>query len=432
MQIRLDPQWKRRAFKAALLGGLAIYGGLITREAVAEWLAGRENFSSLRRAVWLMPGNAEYRYRLGRSYELVSRDETAAISQFTLSISLNPHNARYWLDLANAYEVTGDEGQQVRAVDRAIAVAPTDPEVAWYAANLYIALGQRERALHELHVVMESASEAAGPAMVLSWRLSQDVHSLLQGVIPARSADYFSFLQFLISKSRSEDSLVVWDALVGLGQPISMEKTFDYIRYLVLNRMPEDASHVWWQAASRNGYAAYLPNSNNALVNGNFGLTVLNGGFDWQYHKQTGVTLTLDPVENHDSHRALNIVFDGPGVVDAGISQIVFVHPNTTYDFSGYYKNGDFDGAGGPHFALQDFYDGTTFFESEVLKEAPDWKQVASTFTTGPQTNLIVLRIRRLPESSPIRGKLWVSDFRLSVAEHSEDESKDSGTGSKS
>jgi hypothetical protein len=59
----------------------------------------------------------------------------------------------------------------------------------------------------------------------------------------------------------------------------------------------------------------------------------LNGGFDWQYRKQTGVTLTLDPAENHDGHRALNIVFDGPGVVDAGISQIVSVHPNTTYDF---------------------------------------------------------------------------------------------------
>jgi hypothetical protein len=92
------------------------------------------------------------------------------------------------------------------------------------------------------------------------------------------------------------------------------------------------------------------------------------------------------------------------------------VHPNTTYGFSGYYKNGEFDGAGGPHFALQDFYDGTTFFESEVLKQAPDWKQVTSRFTTGPQTNLIVLRIRRLPESSPIRGKLWISDFRLSPA----------------
>ena len=280
-----------------------------------------------------MPGNAEYRYRLGRSYELVSRDEAAAISQFKLAVGLNPHNARYWLDLANSYEVTGDEAQQVKAVDRALAAAPTDAEVAWYAANLYIALGQQEPALHELRVVMESSSEAAGPAMVLAWRLSQDVHSLLQGVIPARSDDYFSFLNFLISKSLSEDSLVVWDALVGLGQPISMEKTFDYIRYLVMHRMPEDAFHVWWQAASRNGYAAYLPTSNNALVNGNFSLTVLNGGFDWQYRKQTGVTLTLDPAENLDGHRALNIVFDGPGVVDAGISQIVSVHPNTTYDF---------------------------------------------------------------------------------------------------
>ena len=428
MQVNLDREWKRRAFKAALLGVVAVYIGLITREAVGEWLAAHETLGRAQAAVHLVPENGEYRYRLGRYYELVSRDETAAISQFQRAIALNPHSARYWLDLANAYEVAGNESEQVNAVDRAIAAAPTDPEVAWYAANLYIALDQRERALHELHVVMESSSEAAGPALVLCWRLTQDVHSLLQGVIPSRADDYFSLLSFLTSKSQSEESLAVWDALVALGQPISLEKTFDYIRYLVLHRMPADASHVWWQMASRNGYAAYLPNSTNALVNGNFDLTVLNGGFDWQYHRQSGVTLALDPAESHDGHRTLSITFDGPGVVDAGISQIIFVHPDTTYEFSCYYKNGEFDGAGGPHFALQDFYDGTTFFESEVLKQAPDWKQVTSTFTTGSQTNLIALRIRRLPESSPIRGKVWISDFRLSVAPHSEGESKASRT----
>lgn len=420
MQINLDSERKRRAFKATLLALVAVYIALVKREVAGEWLAGRKTLDSLQAATRLVSGNAEYRYRLGRYYELVSRDETQAISQFGAAAGLNPHNARYWLDLANAYEVAGNPEQQLRAVERAIAAAPTDPEVAWYSANLYIALGQPERALRELHVVMEASSEASGAALVLCWRLTQDVHRLLETVIPARADAYSSFLSFLTSKSLSDDSLVVWEALVASGQPISMEKTFDYIRYLVLHRLPEDAAHVWWQAVSRNGDAAYLPNSSNALVNGSFDLTVLNGGFDWQYHKQSGVTLTLDPAESHDSHRALAVAFDGPGVADAGINQIVLVRPNTTYEFSAYYKNGEIDGAGGLHVALQDFYDGTTFFQSDVLKEAPDWKQISGTFTTLAQTNLLVLRIRRLPEASPIRGKLWVSDFKLSVAARQE------------
>ncbi len=429
MHITLDSQRKRAAFKAGLLVALGAYIALAGGEVVAEWLAARGTLGSLQAAVRLVPGNSEYRYRLGRYYELVSRDETAAIGQFKIAVGLNPHSPRYWLDLANAYEVTGNEEQQVRAVDQAIAAAPTDPEVAWYAANLYIALGQPERALGQLRVVLESSPERVGPALGLCWRLTQDVHTLLGSVLPPQAGAYGALLDFLMARGRSDDSLAVWDGLVALGQPISLEKAFDYIRYLVLQHLPEDASHVWWQAVSRNGDAAYLPSSNNLLVNGDFSLNVLNGGFDWQYHKQQGVTLTLDPAENHAGHRSLSIAFDGPGVVDAGIAQIIVVHPNTAYDFTAYYKNGEIDGAGGPHLALQDLYDGTTFFESEVLKEAPEWKQVSGRFTTLAQTKLLVLRIRRLPESSPIRGKLWVSDFRLTVAPLADAEPKASAAG---
>jgi tetratricopeptide (TPR) repeat protein len=424
MQISVNTEGKRAAFKIALLAILALYIGLATREVLADWLASRGTLGGLQAAGRLVRDNAEYRYRLGRYYELISRDETAAISQYDAAVGLNPHNARYWLDLAEAYQVTGNAEQQVRAVEQAIAAAPTDPDVAWYSANLYIALGQPERALRELRVVLEASPERMGPALMLCWRLNPDVHSLLQGVLPPRADVYVTFLDFLTARSRSEDSLAVWDGLMALGQPISMQKAFDYIRYLILQRLPEDASHVWWQAASRNDDAAYLPSSHNLLVNGDFSLNVLNGGFDWQYHKQQGVTLTLDAAENHAGHRSLSIVFDGPGMVDAGIAQVIFVHPNTTYEFSAYYKNGEIDGAGGPHFALQDLYDGTTFFQSEVLKEAPDWKQVSGTFTTVAETKLLVLRIRRLPEASAIRGKLWVSDFRLTVAPHAEGEPK--------
>ena len=159
--------------------------------------------------------------------------------------------------------------------------------------------------------------------------------------------------------------------------------------------------------------SAYLPSSNNLIVNGSFSLPVLNGGFDWQYHRQPGVTLALDSDESHDGHRSLSIVFEGPGVEEGGIYQVIVVEPNTTYEFSGYYKNSDLEGAGGPHFALQDVYTAQTYFLSEELKEGTFWKSVIGEFTTGPATNLLVLRVQRIPAGSPIRGKLWIGDFRL-------------------
>ena len=123
--------------------------------------------------------------------------------------------------------------------------------------------------------------------------------------------------------------------------------------------------------------------------------------------------MTLDTNERHDGHRSLAITFDGPGVFDAGIFQVIAVRPSTAYQFSGYYKNGEVDGAGGPCLSLQDLYTGESFFQSRVLKDSSDWNDVAGEFTTGPDTKILVLRVRRIPDGSPIRGKLWIADFRL-------------------
>jgi hypothetical protein len=91
----------------------------------------------------------------------------------------------------------------------------------------------------------------------------------------------------------------------------------------------------------------------------------------------------------------------------------VAVQPNTTYNFTGYYKNSEMEGAGGPHFTVQDMYTRAIYYESEELKDAGFWKSVTGEFTTGADCKLVVLHIRRVPEGSPMRGKLWVNDFHI-------------------
>jgi hypothetical protein len=209
----------------------------------------------------------------------------------------------------------------------------------------------------------------------------------------------------------------VWDRLINTppSQTFELRYVYEYLDYLLNHKEVDQARLVWQQAAPRFGFSSYLPTRNNLVVNHDFSLDVLNGGFDWQYQKQQSVTLTLDPSEHHGGgNRSLMIAFDGPGVTDAGIRQFIAVQPNTNYDFSAYYKNGDFEGAGGPHITLQDAYTQAVLYDSDELKEAgASWKRVADGFTTGDDCKLVILHIRRLPEGSPIRGKLWVDDFRL-------------------
>jgi hypothetical protein len=71
------------------------------------------------------------------------------------------------------------------------------------------------------------------------------------------------------------------------------------------------------------------------------------------------------------------------------------------------------EGAGGPHFTIQDMYTQTIYYESDELIDSGFWKSAEGDFTTGPDCKLVVLHVRRLPAGSPIRGKLWIDDFHL-------------------
>jgi hypothetical protein len=390
-----------------------IYVFLAGRLFVASVFGDRPELASLQRAAHLDQRNAEYRDHLGRYYALVARDPGAAIAPYRAAVELNPHSARYWFDLASAYQVLGDTASQTWALEKAIKADPTTPDVAWEAANFYLVQGENEKALREFRVVLDNEPSLANLAIQFCWRINPDVDTLLRDVVPAKAQAYTAFLNLLMTKQETAATAKVWAALIATSQAFELRQVYEYLQFLFNHKDVEEARLVWQQAAPRFGLASYVPTRNNLIVNGDFSLDVLNGGFDWQYQKQQSVALTLDPSDFHGGHRSLLITFDGPGVTDAGIRQFIAVQPNTAYDFSAYYKNGEIEGAGGPHFTIQDVYSQAVLYDSDELKEAGFWKSATGEFTTGDDCRLLVLHVRRLPEGSPIRGKLWVDDFRL-------------------
>lgn len=422
MKIALQtPRQKRTALTLVML--LAVgYALAVTRLFVASWLGDRVELASLRRAAWLDSGNADYRNHLGRYYALVVRDPASAVNYYEQAVQLNPHSARYWFDLASAYQVLGDVPSQTSALEHAIAADAMTPDVAWEAANVYLVQGQNDKALREFRVVMANDPSLAGASIRFCWRIDPDVDSLLRDVVPPSAEAYLAFLTLLEtqhevpaggSQQEVPGSFKVWDALMRTHEPFELSQAADYLHFLFLHKEIDEAVLVWQQTAQRLGLTSYLPSANNLIVNPMFNLNVLNAGFDWQYQKQQSVTLTLDPNDFHAGRRSLLITFDGPGINDAGIYQLIAVQPNTTYDFTGYYKNGDIEGAGGPHLTIQDMYSQKIYYQSDELKDAPFWKSADGEFTTDPDCKLVILRVHRLPESSPIRGKLWIDDFHL-------------------
>jgi len=413
MKIPLDSPARKWATLAIAALAASAYVGLATRGLLSSWFGSRAELSSLSMAARLDPGNAEFRNHLGRFYELVARDLPSAVTQYKAAVQINPHSARYWFDLANSYQVLGDAPRQTDALEHAIQADATTPDVAWEAANVYLVQGEKEKALREFRVVIANDSSLASVALQFCWRIEPDVQALLRDVLPARAEAYTSFLTILEAKQETEGAKKVWHALMQTRESFATHHAYDYVQYMILHKEVDQAVLAWQQAVNRFGLSAYQPSSENLIVNGNFNLAVLNAGFDWQHRKQSGAALSLDPSDFHAGRRSLQITFDGPGITDAGFYQYIPVQPNTTYDFTAYYKNAEMEGAGGPHFTIQDMYSQAIYYESEELKDAGFWKSANGEFTTAPDCRLIVLHIRRLPAGSPMRGKLWVNDFHL-------------------
>ena len=461
MKINFTPARKWLMAAVALILAV-VYLGLATSQYVAYWLGNpsRLELTSLTRLQWatrLDPGDADYRDRLGRFYDLVSRDPASAVAQYKAAVQLNPHSADYWLNLADSYQVMDDTANQTAALEDAIQAEPTNPDVARTAANFYLVLATNER---DQAVAQDLTAKALREfRVVLANDTPSDVDVLLRDVVPPRSDAYTAFLTLLqqdasrllheltspransdiasptqvqneLAQMKKETSATfkVWAALIQNGQPFEERYAYDFIRFLIQMKEPDEAVLVWQQTTDHFKLSSYLPSPGNLMVNGKFSLRLLNAGFDWQYQKQGGVNLTLQPRDpkEPDGPRSLLITFDGPGISDAGIFQYVSVQPNTAYDFSAYYKNdGELEGAGGPHFTVQDVYSQAIYYESDVLKpddeskddeelkDSNSRKSVEGEFTTGSDCKLIVVHLRRVPERSPIRGKLWIDGFRL-------------------
>jgi hypothetical protein len=391
-----------------------VYLLLAAREFAASHYAFRPDLPSLERAVLLTPENADYRHRLGRYFAFVDANPQSALGNYQAATRLNPHQARYWFDLAAAYQVAGNSDGQRDALEHALQAEPTAPDVAWEAANFFLISGDTDRALRELRVVIENDSSIAPIALQSCWRVRPDVDALLRDVVPHRTDTLIPFLSLLQSKQETESAIKVWNQLVQVHQKFENRYLFDYIRYLVQAHRPDAAETAWQQASTVLNLPAYLQNSDNLIVNGNFSLDVLNGGFDWTYQTQPSVKLQLDPSDFREGQRSLSITFEGPGISDAGIRQLIPVRGATAYDFTAYYKSSAFQGAGGPQIVVRDFYTGQPVFTSDPLTDADFWKPVHSRFTTPESTALLVVKIERIPPGSPMRGKLWLDDFQLS------------------
>jgi tetratricopeptide (TPR) repeat protein len=414
MRIELLSPLRKFFFAAFCFILLALYLQFAGRAYLAFRLAAFPDLANIQKAIRIEPSNAEYRALLGRNLAFSGTNLDDAISNYQIAVHLNPYVARYWLDLAGAYQVLGRPREQEASVEHAVEAAPTTPHVAWEAANFFLVQGHREKALRYFRVVLANDPDTVDAALQLCWRATEDAQQILEQALPPRPDLYLSFLRLLIYKQQVAAANNVWNHLIGLNQAFPTKLAFPYFRFLIAKQEVAAAQTAWQQLAGIDrSLQSYLPNRENLIVNGGFEEGVLNGGFDWWYQSNPHAALAIDTSVFYSGSRSLSITFDGRNPPDAGILQFVPVKPNTNYEFRAEYKTEEIESASGPRFAISDAYTNASYLLTDDLLGSNPWRLQEARFQTGPNTNLLLLRIVRQPAAPLIRGKLWIDDLRL-------------------
>jgi tetratricopeptide (TPR) repeat protein len=393
---------------------IGLYLPFAGRAYLAAHVAAKPELPNIQRAARLEPSNAEYRALLGRNLALSGETLDEAISDYRTAVHLNPYEARYWLDLASAYQVAGKIGEQAQSVERAVEADPTTPHVAWEAANFFLIQGNLGKALPYFRTVLANDPLAVNYALQLSWRATGDANQMFDQVLPRNADLYLSFLHLLVSRQELAPAENAWDHLIRLQQSFPPKLAFPYFQLLIVKQEVAAAKNAWQQLAQLDQeIQPYLPSRENLIVNGGFEENLMNGGFDWRYESSSHVALAIDTDQFFGGTRSLSVTFDGWNAPQAGIAQFIPVKPDTNYEFSAESRTQDIDSASGPRFAVADPYTNTSYVLTDDLLGTNPWHKQQARFHTGPSTNLLLVKIIRQPAAPLIRGKLWIDDVRL-------------------
>jgi tetratricopeptide (TPR) repeat protein len=422
--IRTKPaRWLLASAEAAMLLALIVWVG---KAYVADVLGSRPTADNLERAVKFDPSNAVYHMRLGGIYEYSPLDLQLgkAEEHFRRATRLDPYDPQTWLELAAAMELQGRLEEAGACLRRVNLLAPNLPAYQWPIANFYLLQGNIDEAFRHFRVVLSGTAQYNSNVFGLAWKATDDAGKILQELIPERVTTEFSYLSFLISQRRLDEAQAVWKRIVAGREEFSPDQSSPYIDSLIGARRAQEAYQVWTDLQKK-GLIRYssMPSEKNLISNGDFEDELLNFGFAWRIIPVEGVYAGPDTSTYHSPSHALLIQFQGKqNLLYQYVFQFVKVSPGQSYHLRAFLKTEGITTDSGPRLEVYDAYNAAVLdkLTDDFTGSTDGWTTLLLDFAAGPKTELIVVRVTRLPSrkfDNLISGKVWLDDVQLTPAQ---------------
>ncbi len=411
-----------------IISGVAAFLAIsvrITRNYLADRATESVGAAELRRAVELDPSNAEFHLRLARLalYSVTDASPELAMEHLQHAARLSPRNVQVWLELSAAHGFQGNSSEAEAYLRRADSLAPRLPSIQWVVGNFFLLQGNVDDAFKHFRVALDGGSRYDRILFRTAWKASEDGEKILKELIPHRTATEFSYLYYLLSDDKLPEALAVWQRIATRAEKFDPARVRSFMDHLIRARRAADAAGVWNYLRAQGLIApTYQPSAKNLIINGNFEEDILNTGFDWRIAKVEGVHAVPDESTFHSPSHALRIIFPGKAnLAYSGVYQFVRVEPNRKYRLQAHVKTDGITTDSGPRLRVADAYTPADLllFSEDITGTSVGWNLVSLEFTTGPQTELIIVSVARQPSrklDNLIAGKVWLDDVGLAPA----------------
>jgi tetratricopeptide (TPR) repeat protein len=407
-----------------------IFAGMFIAAGTLSFLAARHELAAHRatskdpemwlRAAEIEPSNGDLWYQLARyrQLDLEHSDLPLAISYYQRAISVNAGSSFYWMDLAGAFENSGQLPQAEQAFRKARQLYPISAEAAWRFGNFLLRQGRMLEAFQQIHDAVVADPKLTALAVSRCWQSTQDIERILKNVLPDQPDANWGAMRFFVQARQPVPAMAVWKRIAENHVSFTVSAAFPLLDMLIEIGHSDDAQTVWMQALLASGIAAGKDSNGSLIWNGGFEQELLDGGFDWRVSPLEGAKMSLDEQTAHSGRRALRLDFEGTANIDfQNIWQYVTVQPATPYRFSAFFRTDDLSTDSGIRFEIRDVSrPGNQPRFTPNIVGTQSWSEGGIDFVTGADTRLLEIvlrRTRREKLGNRIRGTAWVDDVSL-------------------
>ncbi|MBI3652533.1 MAG: carbohydrate binding domain-containing protein [Acidobacteria bacterium] len=346
----------------------------------------------------------------------IDRDLDKVMRHAQHAVNLSPYNFEYRLLLASAQELKGDRAAAEKTLQRAIQLAPADPDPHWQMANVRLRQGKLAAALPEFKAATTARSTFLPATLDLIWRASGGNVEAVAAVTGDDTRAKLTLANFLIKQTRLNEAVQVFNQ-IDRNQRLQLEDSSRLISAFIDRGALSVARELWVGLVSNPG-----DNQKALLWNGSFENDAVKNftQFDWNLSRSDYAKLSVDSGIAHSGARALKIEFLGKDTtrLDSEIKQLLALESGQKYRLEYYVKTDKFSAPEGLRVVLTDIKSATRIAATEPLASGTaDWQRVTLDFTTPPQSvSGLTVTIKRTPKYSydePTRGIVWFDDFTV-------------------